>query len=168
MSLVAVAVALVVVAAPFSGDAQPGRMARVGLLSDESPARNAAYVSSDALWAALRDLGWKEGQNVSGDRRSSTGRSEPLPGLAGELVRAKVDVIIAIGTPAALAAKKATDTIPVVFARAGDPIRLGLVSNLARPDGNVTGMSIISVDSARALGLTIPSSLLLRADELVE
>ena len=131
--------------APFDGWAQPGRMARVGLLSDESPTRTAEYVSSDALWAALRDLGWKEGQNVSVERRYSTGRNEHLPGLAEELVRSKVDVIISIGTPAALAAKKATDTIPIVFARA-NPLRLGLVSSLARPAGNVTGVSIISVD----------------------
>ena len=82
-----------------------------------NPTRTAEYVSSDALWAALRDLGWKEGQNVSVERRYSTGRNEHLPGLAVELVRGTVDVIIAIGTPAALAAKKATDTIPIVFAR---------------------------------------------------
>jgi putative ABC transport system substrate-binding protein len=147
MSVLAVALVLVVLAAPLSGEAQPVRVARVGLLSDESPSRSAEYVSSDTLWAALRDLGWKEGLNVSVERRYSTGRNEHLPSLATELVRGKVDVIIAIGTPAALAAKKVTDTIPIVFARAGDPVRLGLVSSLARPDGNVTGVSIITVDS---------------------
>jgi putative ABC transport system substrate-binding protein len=147
MTFLAVALVLVVLAAPLPGEAQPVRMARVGLLSDESPSRTAEYVSSDALWAALRDLGWKEGLNLSVERRYSTGRNEHLPSLATELVRGKVDVIIAIGTPAALAAKKATDTIPIVFARAGDPVRLGLVSSLARPDGNVTGVSIITVDS---------------------
>lgn len=147
MTFLAVALVLVVLAAPLSGEAQSVKTARVGLLSDESPSRTAEYVSSDALWAALRDLGWKEGLNLSVERRYSTGRNEHLPSLATELVRGKVDVIIAIGTPAALAAKKATDTIPIVFARAGDPVRLGLVSSLARPDGNVTGVSIITVDS---------------------
>lgn len=89
MSLVAVALALLVFAAPYCGEAQPGRIARVGLLSDESPARTAEYVSSDTLWAALRDLGWKEGHNVSVDRRYSKGRNEHLPDQAAELVRGR-------------------------------------------------------------------------------
>src|SRR6266498_539150 len=89
----------------------------------------------------LRDLGYVEGRNVVIEFRDAEGRLERLPALAAELVALKVDVIVAGGTPQALAAKQATRTIPIVFAAAVDPVENGLVTSLARPGGNVTGLS---------------------------
>jgi putative ABC transport system substrate-binding protein len=134
-------------AAPLAAEAQQARkMARVALLSDESPSLSSELLSSETLLKALRDLGWVEGENVTFKRRYSAGKNEILPGLAAELVHVKVDVIVAIGTPAARAAKNATETIPIVFARVGDPVGSGLVRSFARPGGNVTGVSIVTVD----------------------
>ena len=82
----------------------------------------------------LRDLGWVEGRNIAFDRRYAEGKIEVLPSLAAELVGIQPDVIVAIGTPATRAAKSATQTIPIVFTRIADPIGLGLVSSLARPE----------------------------------
>jgi putative ABC transport system substrate-binding protein len=90
---------------------------------------------------ALRQLGWVEGQNLHVERRFANGRLEALQQLAEELVRAHVEIIVTGGTPATLAAKRATTTIPIVFRSAGDPVPLGLVASLARPGGNVTGFS---------------------------
>ena len=89
----------------------------------------------------LRELGWVEGQNLQIERRYANGRAEALQPLAEELVRAQVEIIVTAGTPATLAAKRATTTIPIVFRVAGDPVLLGLVASLARPGGNVTGYS---------------------------
>ena len=89
---------------------------------------------------ALREFGWVEGQNLHVERRYDNGRSEALPALAEELVRAKVEVIVTLGTAPTLAAKRATTTIPIVFS-AGDPVLLGLVPSLAQPSGNLTGIS---------------------------
>ncbi|MGC2411469.1 MAG: ABC transporter substrate-binding protein [Stellaceae bacterium] len=89
----------------------------------------------------LRDLGYIEGQNIAFERRYADGKLEILPVLAAELVRLRPEVVLAIGTPAARAAKSATQTIPIVFARTADPIGSGLVSALARPGGNLTGLS---------------------------
>jgi putative tryptophan/tyrosine transport system substrate-binding protein len=88
----------------------------------------------------LRELGWVEGQNLHVERRYANGRSEALQPFAEELVRAKVEIIVTAGTAATLAAKRATTTIPIVFS-AGDPVLLGLVASLARPGGNLTGIS---------------------------
>jgi putative ABC transport system substrate-binding protein len=100
------------------------------------------------LWAyffsALRDLGWTEGTNLIVVRRSANSQIDQLPNLAAELVHLNVDIIFANGTQAPLAAKKATSTIPIVIWNAGDAVELGLVSNLARPGGNITGVSLIS------------------------
>ena len=90
---------------------------------------------------ALRELGYIEGKNIQIEVRSAEGQEDRLPALAAELVRGKVDVIVASLTPAALAAKNATRDIPIVMAPAGDPIETGLVASLARPGGNVTGLS---------------------------
>jgi putative ABC transport system substrate-binding protein len=87
----------------------------------------------------LRELGWVEGQNIAIDYRFADGRFDRLPDLAIELVRLKVDIIVAQPTPAALAAKNATRSIPIVMINVGDPVGLGLVAGLARPAGNVTG-----------------------------
>ena len=138
--------------------AQPaGKVARVGLLSDESPSLStgsSSETTAETLSKALRDLGWVEGQNLTFERRHASGKNEILPGLAAELVRLKVDMIVAIGTPAARAAKNATETIPIVFARVAEPVGFGLVQSLARPGGNVTGVSIVNIDlSAKRLEL---------------
>src|SRR5438874_4957785 len=90
--------------------------------------------------------GWIEGQNVVIERRYAENRVERLPELAAELVRLNVDVIVGIGTLAPLAAKRATTTIPIVMTAAGDPLGSGLVASLARPGGNVTGMSLMAPD----------------------
>jgi putative tryptophan/tyrosine transport system substrate-binding protein len=89
----------------------------------------------------LRELGYVEGQNIALEYRPTEGRGERLPGLAADLVRLQVDVIVTYGTPAALAAKHATTTIPIVVVGAGDALRVGLVPSLARPGGNLTGSS---------------------------
>jgi len=96
--------------------------------------------------AALRELGWVEGKNVVFEPRFAENRLERLPELATDLVRLKVDVIAAAGTLAPLAAKQATSTIPIVMSAAGDPLGSGLVASLARPGGNVTGMSLMAPD----------------------
>src|SRR5438034_6744446 len=92
--------------------------------------------------------GWIEGQNVVIERRYAENRVERLPELAAELVRLNVDVIVGIGTLAPLAAKRATSTIPIVMTAAGDPLGSGLIANLARPGGNVTGLSLMVPDIA--------------------
>jgi putative ABC transport system substrate-binding protein len=116
-----------------------GRVYRIGMLETRSIELNAANV--DAVREGLRELGYKEGQNLEIVYRSSDGRDERFPDLASELVRLKVDLILTRGTPAALAAKSATGTLPVVMAASGDPVGSGIVRSLARPGGNITGLS---------------------------
>ena len=101
---------------------------------------------SAAFADALRELGWVEGRNVVFEYRYAENRPERLPELAADLVRLQVDVIAAAGTLAPLAAKRATATIPIVMTAAGDPLGSGLVASLARPGGNVTGMSLMAPD----------------------
>jgi len=96
----------------------------------------------------LRELGWVEGRNVAIEYRWAEGRSERFVEIAAEFVKLKVDVIVTQSTPATLAAKQATSAIPIVFALAGDPVGTGLVASLARPGGNVTGLSIQATDTA--------------------
>jgi putative ABC transport system substrate-binding protein len=132
-------------AAPLAAGAQPtGTVYRVGMLETRSTALNAANI--DAFRQGLRELGYVEGQNVVIEYRSSDGRDERFPGLASELVGLKVDVILTRGTPAALAAKNATQTIPVVMAASADPVGSGLVASLGRPGGNVTGLSSADIE----------------------
>jgi putative ABC transport system substrate-binding protein len=116
---------------------QPTRVSRVGILSDYSPLL--AAKSLDPFVQGLRDLGYLEGQNIAFEHRHGDGNNAILPSLAAELVRLQPDVILAVGTPAAQAAKGATQTIPVVFSRAADPVGMGLIPSLARPGGNLTG-----------------------------
>ena len=97
----------------------------------------------------LRDLGWIDGQNLIIEQRYTGGDDALLLGMTEDLLRSKVEVIVAEGTVAALAAKRATNTIPIVVAKAGDPVRVGLVASLARPGGNVTGTTTISLDLDR-------------------
>jgi putative ABC transport system substrate-binding protein len=108
----------------------------------------------------LRELGWSEGRNVAIEYRWAEGRSERFAEIAAEFVRLKVDVILTHNTPPALAAKQATSVIPIVFATAGDPVGSGIVASLARPGGNVTGLSSQAPDAAgkklELLGELIP------------
>ena len=127
-------------AAPLAVDAQPAAkvVPRVGFLG-LNPGANLHLRA--AFLQGLRDLGYVEGRNVVIEYRSAEGEIERLPALAAELIALKVDVIVAPTTLGALAAKQATRTIPIVFAGAADPVTDGLVSSLARPGGNVTGLS---------------------------
>ena len=107
---------------------------------DTTPATlNAANI--DAFRRGLRQLGYVEGQNLIIEYRSGEGRIERFPELAAEMVRLKVDLIVTRGTPAALAAKNATATIPIVMAAIGEPVGTGMIVSLAQPGGNVTGLS---------------------------
>jgi putative tryptophan/tyrosine transport system substrate-binding protein len=132
--------AAALLAAPLAAEAQQvGKVYRIGMLETRSTGLNAANI--DAFRQGLRDLGYKEGESFEIAYRSSDGRDERFPSLASELVRLPVSLILTRGTPAALAAKSATRTIPVVMAASGDPVGSGLVPSLARPGGNVTGLS---------------------------
>jgi putative ABC transport system substrate-binding protein len=128
------------VAAPLAAEAQPaGKIYRIGYLSAGAPTSNPLVIA--AFQQGLRDRGWVEGQNIDIEYRWAEGRFDRLPDLAADLVRLKVDVIVASPTPAALAAKNATGTVPIVAVSLTHPVELGLVGSLARPGGNVTGLS---------------------------
>jgi hypothetical protein len=129
---------------------QAGKIHKVGYLSPSLPS-----VYSPLLFDDLRELGWIEGKNVTFEYRFAENRLERLPELAAELVRLNVDVIAAVGTLGPLAAKRATRTIPIVMLSAGDPLGTGLVDSLARPGGNVTGMSLM-VPPGTAQGAASP------------
>ena len=126
----------------FAEAQQTGKVPRIGFL-DPSTASGSAV-----LWEAFRQelskLGWIEGKNITIEYRFAEQKPERLPELAADLVRLKVDLIVVSGTAAALAAKRATTTIPIVMANAADPVGAGLVASLARPGGNVTGLSGLS------------------------
>ncbi len=129
--------------APFAAEAQQAaKIARIGYLTTNLAAGHAL----EAFRQELRDLGYVEGRNVVIEYRAAEGKSERLPALAAELVALKVDVIVAPTTPAALAAKQATRTLPIVFIGSADPVADGLVTSLARPGGNVTGLSSVAPD----------------------
>jgi putative tryptophan/tyrosine transport system substrate-binding protein len=121
---------------------QAGKIHTVGFLSPGSPPEFFLPV----LFDALAESGWIEGKNIVVERRYAENRLERLPGLAAEPVHLNVDVIVAVGTLGPLAAKRATSTIPIVMTAAGDPLGSGLVASLARPGGNVTGMSLMVPD----------------------
>src|SRR5262245_16592334 len=132
-------------AAPLAAEGQQtGKVYRIGMLETRSAALNAANI--DAFRQGMRELGYKEGQNLDVVYRSSDGRDERFLDLADELIRLKVDLILTRGTPASLAAKRASRTTPVVMAASGDPVGTGLVANLGRPGGNVTGLSNYNVE----------------------
>ena len=127
-------------AAPLGSLAQQkGKVWRIGFLGAATASGSARRV--EALRAGVRDLGYVEGKNIVIEFRWAEGNYERLPQLAAELVRLKVDVLVTAGTPSILAAKSATTTIPIVMASGGDPVATGLVTSLARPGGNVTGMA---------------------------
>ena len=146
---------------PFVARAQqPGKPPTIGYLGGGGPATQRAWV--DAFVQRLRELGWIEGRTVAIEYRWGEGRAERYAEIAAEFVRLKVDVILAGGTEAATAAKQATSVIPIVFPTAGDPVGSRLVASLARPGGNVTGLSNLGSDlAAKRLGLlreVFPSS----------
>jgi putative ABC transport system substrate-binding protein len=131
-------------AAPLAAEAQqPGKVYRIGMMQLFT---NVAPHLDDAFRQALRELGWVEGKNIEFVVLSADGKSDRLPAIAAELVRRKVDVIIASVRPLAEAAKKATSTIPIVIVVTGDPVGSGLVDSLARPGGNITGLSVMNVE----------------------
>jgi putative tryptophan/tyrosine transport system substrate-binding protein len=144
-------VACGLLAAPLAAEAQePGKIARVGILAPTAPVpitpQPGFGITAD-LSRRLYELGWVEGKNLLVEPRFAEGSPDRLPGLAADLVRANVDVIVAISPPAIRAAKDATRVIPVVMAFSGiDPIKAGFVASLARPGGNVTGLSILATD----------------------
>src|ERR1044071_133522 len=131
---------LALLAAPLAGEAQQAaKVPRIGFLSLNAAANPHLHV---AFRQGLRDLGYVEGRNVVIEHRDAGGKPERLPALATELVALKADVIVTGGgTPTALAAKQATRTLPIVFSSAADPVTDGLVTSLARPGGNMTGLS---------------------------
>ena len=118
---------------------QPGKIFRIGFLDQSTASGSAVLV--EAFRQELSKLGWIEGKNIAIEYRFAEQKPERLPELAAELVRLKVDLIVVSGGPTALAAKKATTTIPIVMTSAADPVGAGLVASLARPGGNVTGLS---------------------------
>jgi putative ABC transport system substrate-binding protein len=137
----------VAVAWPLAARAQQsGKLPTIGYLGANTP-------STGSQWAAafaqrLRELGWIENRTVAIEYRWGEGRDERFAEIAAEFIRLKVDVIVTYGTPSSIAAKKATAVIPIVFAAAGDPVGTGLVASLARPGGNITGLSIQQTDLA--------------------
>jgi putative tryptophan/tyrosine transport system substrate-binding protein len=131
---------------PLAARAQQPAMPVIGLLSPFS--RSDTEPWHQAFRQGLRELGWIEGENISIEYRYAEGRAERLPELVADLISHKVAAIVVAVTPDALAATKATKTIPIVMASAGDPVATGLVQNLARPGGNITGLSQMSTDLA--------------------
>jgi ABC-type uncharacterized transport system substrate-binding protein len=128
--------------ATLAVEAQPqGKVPRIGILT---PASEASTPLWEAFRHGLRDLGYVEGKTILLEYRFAAGKNEWLPELAAELVRLKVDIIVADGGVATRAVKAATETIPIVMTSVGDPVRRGLVASLAQPGGNVTGLSVMS------------------------
>jgi len=129
---------------PLAARAQQHKLPTIGFLGG---------ATWESEWAAtfvqrLHELGWAEGRTIAIEYRWTEGRNERIVEILAEFVRLKVDVIVTYSTPPVLAAKQATSAIPIVFAAAGDPLGAGLVASLARPGGNVTGLSLLATDLA--------------------
>jgi putative ABC transport system substrate-binding protein len=132
---------------PLAARAQQMQLPTIGLLGGATASAQAKWTT--AFVQRLRELGWVEGQTVAIEYRWVEGRSERSPAIIAEFVRLKVDVIVTHATPNVVAAKQVTSVIPIVFPSAGDPVGNGLVASLARPGGNVTGLSVQSSDLAQ-------------------
>jgi putative ABC transport system substrate-binding protein len=128
-------------AAPLAGEAQQGHTRRIGFLLFSSTLAYSPRLAE--VTQALADLGWVQGRSLVIEQRSAENQNDRLPALAADLVRAGVSVIVAENAPATRAAMQATSTIPIVMANVGDPVRYGLIASLARPGGNVTGLSFL-------------------------
>ena len=138
----------IAVARPFTARAQhPANLPTIGFIGSDSPDQYADRLRAFRL--GLKSTGFTEGQNVKVEYRWAEGRNDRLAELTADLVHRRVAVIIAPTTPSVLAAKAATKTIPIVFFTAGDPIDLGLVSNLSRPDRNLTGATTLTLEVAQ-------------------
>lgn len=134
---------VIFVARPLTATSQrPEPIRRIGLLSLGDPEESDA--ERQQFWAPVRRLGWVEGKNLIVEGRYARLQAELLQPLAEELVRLKVDAIVVSGTDAAVAAKNATNTIPIILFSVGDPVRAGLVASLSKPGGNITGFSVVS------------------------
>jgi putative ABC transport system substrate-binding protein len=131
-----------VAALPLASRAQQTAIPRIGVLQFAGPEHMGPFAQ------ALRDLGYVEGKTIQFETRSAEGKADRLPGLVAELIASKVNIIVASLTPAVVAAKNATRDIPVVMAPAGDPLGMGLVASLARPGGNLTGISAAGAELA--------------------
>jgi putative ABC transport system substrate-binding protein len=147
---------------PLAARAQgTAKVYRIGMLLPNTPAIAARNPRIQAFLQGLRELGWIEGQNVIIEWRFGEGQFQRLAALAGELANIKVDVIVTAAAPAAMAAKEATSSIPVVILDPGDPVGAGLVRSLAQPGGNITGVTSIAPDlAAKRLALlkeTVPA-----------
>jgi putative tryptophan/tyrosine transport system substrate-binding protein len=151
--VVAVTLTIGLLATPLAAEGQPTGRARIAILetSAPDPARVAWW---DAFRQRMRELGYVEGQNVTFEARFAEGRIERLPALAAQFVKMKVDIIVTGGSLAAQAAKRATTSIPIVMATAADVVGLGIVASLARPGGNVTGVTSLTAElSGKRLSL---------------
>ena len=136
-------VLMAIVGAPLAVDAQQsGKVLRIGFLGNSTATLEANLVGP--FREGLRDLGYVEGRNVLIEYRWAEGKYERFPALLAELIALKVDVIVTAGTPATLAVKKATTSVPLVMVAVGDPVGTGIVASLARPGGNITGLSSIA------------------------
>jgi ABC-type uncharacterized transport system substrate-binding protein len=144
--LIAAALTMVISSAPPASAQQRGKLPTIGFLGATTPTTWSVYVS--AFLQRLRELGWVDGRNMTIEYRWAEGREDRYGEFAQEFVRRGVDVIVTSGTGPAIALKKATSAIPIVFATAGDPVATGLVASLARPGGNVTGLSNQQTDLA--------------------
>ena len=138
-------IVVVGVGAPTEAQQPAGKVPRIGILAPGSSAfpDSARY---DSFRQGLRELGYIEGKNIFIEIRYAEGKQDRLSDIATELVKLKVDVIVTATRPGVLAARNATSAIPIVFAAVGDPVRAGLVSSLARPGGNITGLSILETE----------------------
>ena len=142
-----ITLALVILPAPLTADARaPTKVHRIGFLSAISPPPSGLAPSAEAFQQGLSDLGYVAGQNVAIEYRYADSKPDRLPDLAADLVRLPVDVIVAGGSNAARAAQQATRTIPIVLVGGVDPVGLGHVASLARPEGNITGPSAMSAE----------------------
>jgi putative ABC transport system substrate-binding protein len=128
-----------------AAEVQPrAKVPRIGFLGSSSPTSYEPIIT--AFWQGMHEFGWVEGDNVTIEFRWAEGELERLPALATALAHLGVDVIVTQGTPAAVAAKNATQTLPIVFVQVGDPLGSGLITSLAHPGGNLTGLSLLSVE----------------------